>query len=85
MRDLSNAHWRDSARGVRFFMLDGDAVFPLVLVLIWPRLWTLYIALAGVLFFTVLTRFGLSAKVFFRMIRTFISGRYIFSRPWWMR
>ena len=85
MRDLSNAHWRDSARSVRFFMLDGEAAFPFLLVLVWPRLWTLFIAFVFMGFFTILSRFGLSPSVFFRMLRGFIAGRHIQSTPWWMK
>ena len=85
MRDLSNAHWRDSARGVRFFVLDGEAVFPLVIVLIWPRMWTLMVAVVCIIFFSVLSRFGYSPRVFFRLVRSFIAGRHVQAKPWWMK
>ncbi len=85
MSDLANAHWRDSARSVRFFILDGEAAFPLVLVLIWPRFWTLMVALVSVTFFSILCRFGFTPVVFFRLCRSFFAGRHIQSQPWWMK
>ena len=85
MSNMSNAHWRDSARSVRFFMLDGRAAFPLVLVLIWPRFWTLVVALVSVLFFTIISRFGYTPMVFLRLLRSFFAGRHVQSQPWWMK
>ncbi len=85
MKDMSKAHWRDSARSIRFFMLDGRAAFPLVIVLIHPRWWTLFVAIACTIFFSILCRFGYTPKVFFRLARAFFAGRHIQSQPWWMK
>jgi intracellular multiplication protein IcmT len=80
----SDAHWRDSARPIRFFMWDGKAVFPLILFLMYPRWWTLGVALATMMFFTLLIRYGLKINVFLRWLRTAIAGNRKFSKPWWM-
>ncbi|OGT06921.1 MAG: phosphoesterase [Gammaproteobacteria bacterium GWF2_41_13] len=80
-----DAHWRDSARPVRFFFIDGKAAFPLVLFLLHIRLWTFIIAVACSLFFTVLNHFGFSPIVFFRWLRNFIAGDRKVAYPPWMR
>ena len=78
-----NAHWRDSARSVRFFIWDGKAAFPMVIFLMHVRLWTLGVALLTMLFFTVLNRYGFSPMVFFRYIRSFFAGPRKVAVPWW--
>lgn len=85
MRSLANAHWRDSARRVRFFIWDGQAVFPLVLFLVHIKLWTLIVALSTMMFFTVLNRYGFRPIVFLRWLRSFVAGGRKMSQPWWMR
>ena len=80
----SHAHWRDSARSVKFFMLEGEAVFPFLLLLIHWSLWTLGIAIAATIFSSMLIRYGLSMPVFFRALRTYIAGKRKFAHPWWM-
>lgn len=77
------AHWRDSARSVRFFIWDGKTVFPLLLVVMYPRLWTLIVALVTVMFFSILMRYGLTVTVFFRWLRSAVAGPRKFSQPWW--
>jgi intracellular multiplication protein IcmT len=79
-----NAHWRDSARSIRFFIWDGKAVFPLVLVLMYPRLWTLITALVTTMFFSLLIRYGLKVDVFFRWLRSAAAGPRKYSSPWWL-
>ena len=83
MRSLDQAHWRDSARLVRFFIWDGKTAFPLLLVILHPRLWTLVVAVVGMLFFTVLNRYGFTVDVFLRWWRSSIAGRRKSAIPWW--
>ena len=79
----SGAHWRDSARAVKFFILDGEAVLPLVLVLIFPRWWTLAFALVATLFFIIMKKYGFTTTVFLKVLRGFFSGHRVYSSPWW--
>ncbi len=78
-----NAHWRDSARTPRFFMVDAYAVLPLFLFLLHIRYWTFGIAVTACLFFAILERFGYKIPVFMRVIRTTLSGKNRYSRVWW--
>jgi len=80
-----NTHWRDSARDVKFFILDGKTAFPMLLFLVYMRVSTFIIAVCATLFFTVLHRFGFSTTVFFRLVRAFIAGKRKIAIPWWDR
>jgi intracellular multiplication protein IcmT len=80
----SNSHWRDSARSVKFFMLEGEAVFPFIILLIHWSFWTLGIAIGATLFFSVLIHYGLNMRTFFRILRSFIAGKRKYVHPWWM-
>lgn len=84
MRVNAEAHWRDSARSVRFFLWDGNSAFPIVIFLVHMRIWTLVVALVTMMFFTILNRYGFSPIVFFRFLRSFIAGPRKIAIPWWM-
>lgn len=79
----ANAHWRDSARSVKFFIWDGKAAYPIVIFLVHMSLLTLGIALGTMLFFTVLNYFGYTITVFFRVLRNWIAGSRKAAIPWW--
>lgn len=79
----ANAHWRDSARPVKFFIWDGKTAFPLVIFLLHISWITLGIALGAISFFTILNYFGYRIDVFFRMVRSMIAGSRKAAIPWW--
>lgn len=79
-----SAHWRDSARYPRFFVIDARAAFPILLMLMHIRLWTLITAVVAMLFFSVLNHYGFTVAVFGRWLRSFLAGRRKVSAPWWM-
>lgn len=83
MASTNQAHWRDSARSVRFFIWDGKTAFPMLLFLLHIRIWTFVVALIAMLFFTVLNRYGFSIDVFLRWFRNLIAGRRKAAIPWW--
>lgn len=86
MADWSEgAHWRDSARPARFFMVDAKAAFPLLLFLLHIAKWTFVLAVCSMTFFAVLERFGFSMVVFGRVLRGFFSGPYKPAEPWWKK
>ncbi len=84
MKSTAQAHWRDSARPLRFFFLDGKAAFPFLFTLLYLRLWTIIAAFLIMLFFTVLNRYGFSIEVFGRFLRNKIAGRRKLAIPWWV-
>ena len=77
------AHWRDSARPVRFWIVDFRATFPLLIFLLHIRLWTFIFAVATTLFFATLERFGFTVAVFMRWLRSYIAGPRKIAQPWW--
>ncbi len=83
MKTINEAHWRDSARPIRFFIWDGKAAFPMILPFMYMRLWTWGIALVAMMFFSILNRYGFSPIVFLRYLRTKIAGRRKLALPWW--
>lgn len=79
----AGAHWRDSARSARFFMIDSTAAFPLLLFLLHITWWSFIVALIATAFFTLLSRYGFTIPVFLRWLRSTLAGPRKFSVPWW--
>jgi len=79
------AHWRDSARPARFFLVDYRAAFPLLLFLLHIRLWTFLVALFAMFLFYLLERYGFTVPVFLRLSRAWLAGPRKFAAPWWRR
>lgn len=77
------AHWRDSSRTARFFVIDAAAAFPLVLFLLHMRVWSFVVAVLTMSFFTLLRHYGFSVPVFLRWLRCFIAGPRKYSVAWW--
>jgi intracellular multiplication protein IcmT len=78
------AHWRDSARSARFFMIDARAAFPIFFFLMHIQVWTGLLAIVSMLFFGIIEHYGFTVPVFLRWLRTFIAGKYKYSKPWWL-
>lgn len=79
----SHAHWRDSARPAKFFIVDYRAAFPLLLFLLHIRWWSFLLAVLTICFFTLLERYGFTVIVFLRWLRNFLAGKRKFARAWW--
>lgn len=78
------AHWRDSARPIRFFLWDGRAAFPVVIFLMHIALWTFILTIILMVFFSILNRYGFTPIVFFRWLRALIAGSRKIAIPWWL-
>ena len=83
MSRVRSAFWRDSARNPRFFFVDALAAFPLVLFILHIRWWTLYLAIATIIFFAILERFNFTVPVFLRWLRGFLAGSVRVAKPVW--
>lgn len=79
------AHWRDSARTVRLWIVDFRACFPLLFFLLHIRLWTFLLAVIAIVFFAALERYGFTVSVFLRWFRSFLAGPRKIAQPWWKR
>ena len=79
-----DAHWRDSARPIKFFMWDGRAAFPVVIFLMHIAWWTFILTVVLIGFFSILNRYGFTPIVFGRWLRSIIAGNRKMAVPWWM-
>lgn len=85
MKTINEAHWRDSARPIRFFIWDGKAAFPMILPFMYMRIWTWVLAIVAMMFFTILNRYGFSPVVFLRWLRSKVAGPRKIAKPSWER
>ena len=77
--------WRNTGQPVRVLMLDARACLPVVLAAVywsWP---TLYIAIAGFIFFSLISFFGLTLPALVRTVRRWTAGRVRTAVPVWRR
>lgn len=79
------AHWRDSARNVRLWIIDFRACFPLLILMFHIKLWTFIFALVTMVCFVLLERYGMTPIMFLRWLRSFIAGPRKIAQPWWKR
>jgi intracellular multiplication protein IcmT len=79
------AHWRDSARPARFFVIDYRGAFPILLFLFHIRLWTLGLTVVSLVFFYAIERYGVTVPIFLRWIRNFLAGPRKYAIPWWKK
>lgn len=79
----STAHWRDSARSARFFIIDARAAFPIFIFLMHIKVWTGVVVLLSTLFFGFIEHYGFTVPVFLRWLRCFLAGNLKSSSPWW--
>jgi intracellular multiplication protein IcmT len=78
-----SAHWRDSSRPTRFFIVDARAAFPLILCLMHIKIWSIILAVIATAFFGAIEYYGFSVIVFSRYVRTLLAGPRKVALPWW--
>ncbi len=81
----ATAHWRDSARSPRFFLIDARAAFPIFIFLLHIKLWTGTLVVVSAIFFSTIEHYGFTVPIFFRVLRNFLAGSLKSSQPWWVR
>ncbi len=77
--------WRDTGQPVRLLMLDARACLPILCVTVYWSWLTLYIALAGVAFFSLISFFGLTLPAMLRLARRVVVGHVRTAVPVWNR
>lgn len=77
--------WRDTGRSVKVWILDARACFPVLIFVIYWSWTTFYIALTSIVFFSVISWFGLTVPASFRMARRFLVGPLRPAIPTWKR
>jgi intracellular multiplication protein IcmT len=79
----ANAHWRDSSRMARFFVVDARAAFPIFFFLMHIRWWTALVAVISLVFFGFIEHYGFSVPIFLRWLRSTLAGPRKNCEPWW--
>ncbi|MBK2124407.1 IcmT/TraK family protein [Fangia hongkongensis] len=68
-------HWRDSGRSPKFFIIEAQVFFPILLSLFHFRVWTLTLAVGMGILLLVLRYYNVTLKVFLLNLREWIFGR----------
>ena len=77
--------WRNTALPVRILMLDARACLPVLCFVVYWSWATLYVALAGTVFFGTISFFGLTVPALRRVLRRWLVGRLRPAVPAWRR
>ncbi|MDJ0390696.1 IcmT/TraK family protein [Roseomonas sp. E05] len=77
--------WRYTSLPVRVAILDARACIPMLVYVVYWSWTTASIAIAGTLFFTVISWFGLTLPAVFRVVRRWLVGRVRPAVPAWQR
>jgi len=77
--------WRNTGQPVRVLMLDARACLPVLLAAVYWSWTTLYIAITGVVFFTLISFFGLTLPALTRTLRRWVAGSIRTAVPAWRR
>ena len=77
--------WRNTMLPIRIYIADARALIPMMVVLVHIRLWTFYIALAGIAVFAVLEWLGLTYPAAVRTVRRMIVGCRRSAIPAWKK
>lgn len=72
--DMGAIKWRDTGKNLRFFGIDGRALFLFVVFLYHMRVWTFAMFILGVVALVLLERKGYSIPNAFRRLRVLIVG-----------
>ncbi|MBN9560465.1 MAG: IcmT/TraK family protein [Alphaproteobacteria bacterium] len=77
--------WRNTGQPVRVLMLDARACLPVLCFLVYWSWATFYVAVIGMLFFSVISFFGLTLPAVLRLGRRFLAGATRPAVPTWNR
>ena len=77
--------WQYSALMTRFFLVDGRAVFAILILIYTPSLTSLILAIIFFAFLGALEYTGYDIPNSFRKLRVLISGKYKAARPYDVR
>lgn len=77
--------WRNTGLPVRVFMLDARTCLPILSFFVYWSWLTLYVAIAGTLFFGTISFLGLTLPALFRVLRRFLVGTVRPAVPVWNR
>ncbi len=77
--------WRDTGKPVKVWVLDARACFPFLVFVVYWSWTTFYIALIGVIFFSVISWAGMTVPATIRMVSRLLVGPFRPAVPAWKR
>lgn len=77
--------WRDTGKPVRVWVLDARACLPVLVFVVYWCWTTFYIAMTGIVFFSVISWAGMSVPATIRMCRRLLVGPFRPAVPAWKR
>jgi intracellular multiplication protein IcmT len=77
--------WRNTMLPVRIYVADARVLIPMLVMLVHVRLWTLYVAISGIVVFAVLEWLGLTFPAAMRTLRRWIVGSRRAAIPAWKK
>ncbi|MBA5687232.1 IcmT/TraK family protein [Rugamonas apoptosis] len=82
---MSHSIWRSAGRVPSVLGIPCIAYMPIFLWLFHMRWWTFWTALGFIVFFAVLSWFGLTFRVLWAKSLHLLRGGRVHARPWWYR
>ena len=82
---MSISIWRWASATPKLWGIPCTAFLPIFGWMFHMRWWTFHLAVASIVAFGVLAKFGLTFTVLYRKAITILRGRRIYARPWWYR
>lgn len=83
MSENELVHWRDSARQPRFFIIDANIIWPMLLFLFAMSMRTTILLVGSAIFLLALERTNFTIMKFLRYIYVFVGGRMRYRQGWW--
>lgn len=83
MRDKNMAHWRDSARKPRFFIIDANIIWPMALFLFAMSYRTTLLLIFSAIFLLALEKTNFTISKFLRYVYVLIGGPMRYRKGWW--
>ncbi len=76
--------WRMASISPKILGIPCLAYCPIFIWLIHMRMWTLTLSILIIAFSGVLAKYGYTYSVFIRKISSFLRGKQISAKPWWV-
>lgn len=78
-----SAHWRDSARRAKFFIVDANIIWPLMIFIANIGRRTGILLILSLVFLLLMERFNFTLKKLYRYLFVVIVGPFRYRKGWW--
>jgi len=77
------AHWRDTARPAKFFIIDANIIWPIVIFVVAMSTRTLILLVLSAIFLLAIERVHFTIRKVVRYMFVFIVGPIRYRKGWW--